>query len=121
MVAAIESYKDLIVWQKARQLSKGLYEITASFPPHELYGMTSQIRRAAISIIANLAEGSVRSTRKDFCHFVVIAYGSATELEALLLLACDLNHLKPDAHAKLAADLKEILKMLNALRASLKD
>lgn len=69
-------YKDLVVWQKAMNLSVEVYALTAQFPKEELYGLTSQMRRAAISIPSNIAEGSKRGTQKDFKYFLTIAFGS---------------------------------------------
>ena len=77
----IESYKDLVVWQKATQLAIGVYEVTEHFPKAEIYGLTAQMRRSAVSIPSNIAEGSRRSTRKDFRNFLLNAFGSGAELE----------------------------------------
>jgi len=80
------SYRDFIGWQKAMQLSVQVYELTRGFPREELYGMTSQLRRASISIVSNIAEGHGRGTRPQLAHFLSIARGSAFEVEAQLLL-----------------------------------
>lgn len=82
----IQSYKDLIVWQKAMTAAKDVYTLTASLPKAELYGLTSQIRRAAVSIPSNIAEGHKRGTRKDYRQFLRIALGSSAELETQLEL-----------------------------------
>jgi len=82
MEDGIHSYKDLIVWQRATGLAVLIYEITEMFPNNELYGLVSQMRRCAISIISNIAEGRRRGSRKDFHQFLTIAYGSGAELEA---------------------------------------
>ncbi len=82
-----KSFKDLIVWQKSLELTEEIYRVTAKLPREELYGLTSQMRRAAVSIASNIAEGRMRSTAKDFSQFLRIAYGSAAELETQLLLA----------------------------------
>lgn len=86
----IQSFKDLIVWQKSMKLVKEIYMITSHFPVAEMYGLTSQMRRAAIAIPSNIAEGKKRGTRKDFIQFLRIASGSATELETQILIAQDL-------------------------------
>ena len=83
----IESYKDLIVCQKSMQLVAGIYELTAKFPQSEIYGLTSQMKRCSISIPSNIAEGRRRGTKKDFCHFVIIAFGSGSELETQIEIA----------------------------------
>ncbi|MCR4256281.1 MAG: four helix bundle protein [Candidatus Uhrbacteria bacterium] len=110
-----ESFRNLMVWQKAIESSKRIYRITQSFPKEEVYGMTSQIRRASVSIAANIAEGSQRSTSKDFANFLRIADGSAAELETMFLIAKDLF---PESTAMLETELdnlKEIQKMLGSL------
>ncbi len=86
----IKSHKDLIVWQRAIELTKAIYAITGSFPAQELYGLISQMRRAAISIASNVAEGRSRGTRKDFIQFLRIALGSTAELETQIVIAKDL-------------------------------
>lgn len=85
MTPTMGDFKDLRVWAMSRQLAASIYELTRNFPRSELYGLTSQMRRAAISIGANLAEGSGRHGDKELRRFVDIARGSATELEALLI------------------------------------
>ena len=79
--ASIRSYRDLVVWQKAIQLAKGVYDLTACFPRAEAYGLTAQMRRAVVSIPANIAEGHARGTTKDYLRFLGIAMGSLRELE----------------------------------------
>ncbi len=86
----IESFKQLIVWQKSIELVKVVYGITKKFPTAELYGITSQMRRAAISIPSNIAEGKKRKTKKDFVQFLRIADGSAAELETQIIISKDL-------------------------------
>jgi four helix bundle protein len=88
---AIESYRDLKVWQEGMSLAKASYLLTRAFPTEELFGMTSQIRRAAASIPANVAEGYRRDSTGDYVHFLRIAQGSLKELETHLLLACDVG------------------------------
>jgi four helix bundle protein len=117
----LENYKELAVWQKARDLVKAVYQSTAAFPREELYGLTSQIRRAAVSIPANIAEGYARNSRKEYVQFVSISYGSASELETLIILAQDLGYLKFELYEGLMSDLKTVLRMLNKLRESLKN
>src|SRR3989338_6281777 len=91
---SIHSHKDLIVWQKGIDLSKKIYILTEKFPREEIYGITSQMRRAAISIPSNIAEGRSRGTRKDFVQFLRIAIGSASELETQIEIAKNLPQTK---------------------------
>jgi len=110
----INSYRDLTVWQKAIDLVIELYRITKKFPAEERYGLTSQMRRAVVSIASNIAEGKARGTRKDYRRFLINAYGSGAELETQIEIAkrlclCEENF-------KTADDLlAEIMKMLNVL------
>ena len=86
----INSYKDLIVWQKGYELVKQVYKISSKLPKEEVFALQSQMRRSAVSIVSNIAEGNSRKTRKDYCHFLNIAYGSTSELETQLFLCKDL-------------------------------
>ena len=116
----VKGYQDLIVWQKSKALTKRLYVLTATFPASELYGITNQIRRASISIAANLAEGYGRKSRPEFAQFVTIATGSATELECLIILSEELNFLKSKEAAEIKTSIGEILRMLQKLRQTLR-
>jgi four helix bundle protein len=91
----MHNFKELKVWQISRLLVREVYELTARFPSEEKYGLISQIRRCAVSIPANIAEGSGRNSDKDFAHFLNISFGSAYELETLLTLSTDLKQLEP--------------------------
>src|SRR5262245_42805232 len=84
---AVHSHKELIVWQKAMDLVLLVYTITDNFPKREQYALSAQMRRAAVSIPSNIAEGRGRSTKKDFIHFIRIAYGSTSELETQILIS----------------------------------
>ncbi|MGA8342354.1 MAG: four helix bundle protein, partial [Candidatus Sulfotelmatobacter sp.] len=95
------SYRELLVWQKAKTLSVEIYRTTEQFPRAETYGLTSQLRRAAVSVPSNIAEGQGRLTRGEFLHFLGQARGSLLELDTQLAIALDLNYLKPDAHEKM--------------------
>ncbi|MGA2984386.1 MAG: four helix bundle protein [Terriglobia bacterium] len=90
----MQDFKKLKVWEKGHQLTLTVYKLTARFPKEELYGLTSQMRRAAASIVCNIAEGCGRTGGADFARFLQMATGSASELEYQLLLARDLNFLK---------------------------
>jgi len=114
----IRTYRDLIVWQKAMDLVVSTYELTGSLPRAEQFGVTAQMRRAAISIVANLAEGSGR-TKKEFLHFVVIARGSQKELEALTEVCLRLGYFS-QARAQMSMGLQdEVARMLWTLRTKL--
>ena len=111
----MSTYKELIVWKKSYSLVLLIYKITKKFPKDESYGLTSQIRRASISLPSNIAEGSKRGTRKDFCQFLRVAQGSGAELETQLLLAQDLNYIGNKEYSETNLLLNEIMKMLTGL------
>lgn len=111
----MSSFRDLIVWQKGYKLSLLIYSLTKTFPKEELFGMTSQIRRCAISIPSNIAEGHARKSKKEFAQFLYIAFGSGAELETQLQLSFDLNYIKESDYRKTLSLLLEVMKMLNTL------
>ena len=115
----MQSYKDLIVWQKAITLVKSVYELTEHFPKAELFGMTSQMRRSAVSIASNIAEGSRRGTRKDFRQFILMAYGSGAELETHIEIVKQLPFGKKLSTSAIESLLSEVMRMLNALERKL--
>ena len=117
----MRNYRELKVWQRAHQLTLDLYKITHSFPQYEQYGLTSQVRRAASSVGANLAEGCGRRGDAEFARFVLIAMGSASELDYHLLLARDLAFLQLKDYERLAAELAEIRRMLTSLLLKVKE
>ena len=108
----IKSYKDLIVWQKGYQLTKLIYKITSKLPNSEIFALQSQMRRASVSIVSNIAEGSSRKTKKDYCHFLHLSYGSVSELETQLFLCRDLYNIEISECLSL---LTEISKMLHVI------
>ncbi len=108
------SYKDLIVWQKSKQLVKETYLLTAQFPVNEKFGITSQFNRAAISIPLNIAEGYRRRGYKDRKQFFTIAFGSGSELEALIDICKGLSEFQKFNFSKIEDLLNEALKMLNS-------
>lgn len=112
---AIESYKDLIVWQKSMELVVAVYDLTGKFPKSEMYGLTSQMRRAVISIPSNIAEGRRRSSRRDFRSFLLNAFGSGSELETQVEIAKRLEFGKELDYSKVDNLLDEIMKMLNTI------
>ena len=111
----MRDFKDLQVWRKAHRLTLNVYRATESFPRSELFGLTSQTRRAASSIEANLAEGCGRRTQGEFAKFVQIALGSNCEVECHILLARDLSLLTDESYRRLLSQVEEVRRMLNAL------
>jgi four helix bundle protein len=118
--AKIRDYKDLIVWQKSRELVKLVYALAATWPAAEKFGLMTQTQRAAISVPANIAEGHLRSSRKEFLQFLSIAAGSVAELETLLLLSVDVNYTQEKDCQKIFQLILEIRRMLFVLRKKLK-
>lgn len=108
----MRDFKKIQAWERAHRLTLRLYEITSAFPQEERYGLTSQIRRAAASIPANIAEGRGRNTQLELARFVHIASGSASELEYHLLLARDLGYIDTNIHTQLELAVGEIKRML---------
>lgn len=109
------SYKDLIVWQRSMELVIAVYELTEQFPQEEIYGLTSQMRRSAVSIPSNIAEGRFRGTKKDYLQFLRISYGSGAELETQIEIAKRLPNLKNLDYLKVDILLEEVMKMLNVM------
>jgi four helix bundle protein len=116
----MKDFEKLKVWQKAHHLTLSIYKITQKFPKEELYGLTSQIRRASCSISANVAEGCGRKGDADFARFLQIAMGSASELEYHLLLASDLKLLDSQIFSVLTSDTSEVKRMLSSFIKKLK-
>ena len=114
------SYRDLLVWQRAKQLAVEVYRATESFPRSETYGITSQIRRAAVSVPSNIAEGQGRLSRGEFAQFLGNARGSLLELETQLEIAGDLSYLSQATQMQLQQHAYEVLGLLNRLLASLR-
>jgi four helix bundle protein len=108
-------FKELVVWQRAHQMTLDVYDATRAFPKDELYGLTSQLRRSVASIGANIAEGSGRRSNNEICRFLQIARGSASEAEYHLLLARDLKFLKEEDFRQLSREADEVQRMLTAL------
>jgi len=117
--AKIKSHRDLIVWQKSMDLVVLVYKATEGFPRHELYGLTSQIRRAASSVPANIAEGQGRRSKTEFRQFLGNARGSLLELDTHLELALRLNYLTPTQYGRINEQLVEVSRILNGLMRSL--
>ena len=120
-MSAVSDFTGLRVWEKAHNLALDVYQISAKLPKSESYGLQTQMRRAAVSIPTNLAEGSGRSTNRDFARFVSNAIGSASELDYHLLLALDLGYIDQDSAELAKTKVAEIRRMLSALRRNLLD
>jgi four helix bundle protein len=120
-MATITSYKELVVWQKAMTLTERCYGLTDGFPNEERYGLTAQIRRSAVSIPSNLAEGHNRRSRQAFANHVSIALGSQAELETQLLLAVRLRFVSESVAAPVVDLASEVGRMLHGLIGSLED
>ena len=116
-----EKYRDLLVWQRAMELVKEIYRVTKSFPKEEVYGLTAQIRRAAIAVPSNIAEGKGRYSTADVNHFLVQARGSLYELETQVLIATDLKYLSEAESKKLLDSSDEVARLLNGLIRSLRE
>lgn len=117
----IHSYKDLIVWQKSMELVVEVYKLTIDFPKDELYGLISQMKRCAISIPSNIAEGRRRGSKKDYRQFLIIAYGSGAELETQIEIAKRLPFSKNLDCNKTSQLLNEVMRMLNKMILNLKN
>jgi four helix bundle protein len=111
----MSNFQQLDVWQKARVLARDTYRETRSFPREELFGLTQQMRRAAISIISNIAEGKGRFTRGEYRSFLIIARGSVFELEAQLIVATDLEFIAANQAEPLVERAREIARMINGI------
>lgn len=117
---AIRSYRDLRVWEHGLSLVEDVYRASAGFPRAEVFGLQSQIRRAAVSIPSNIAEGHARESTREFLRFLSIAMGSAAELQTHLEVAKRLGYLEAARAEKLAFDAGEVTKMLHGLRGGLR-
>lgn len=116
----IKNFKDLIVWQKAMELAEEVYQLVKKLPKEELFALSDQMRRAAISIPSNISEGQGRNSVKEYIRFLAIAKGSKAELETQLLLCVKINYLEESEIETAINLINEIGKMLNTLQKSLK-
>ena len=114
-----QGYQDLVVWQKAMELVTAIYGVTRNWPHEEQYGLTSQVRRAAVAVPSNLAEGHGRSGRREFAHHVSIAYGSLCELETQLLIAERLDYSDVETTESLMNRIADVRRLTNGLLRSL--
>lgn len=109
------SFENLDVWQLSRRLVEKVYRLTKGFPSEELYGLTSQLKRAVISVASNIAEGSARKNKRDQGHFYQTAYSSLMEVACQLIIAVDLKILEEDEHQVIKQEIKELSNKINAL------
>ncbi len=117
----MKTFRDLIVWQNAIAFVTNVYKVTIRFPQAELYGLSSQLRRAVVSISSNIAEGSKRGSKKEFMHFLRIAQGSGAEIETQLTIAKNLDYISEKQFVELFSELESIMKMLTKLINSNKE
>ena len=110
-----DSYRDLIAWQKAMALARSVYAVSASWPPEERFGLTSQVRRAAVSVPANIAEGSGRSGSREFRHGLSMAHGSLCELETQMLIGIDLGLCEPGSGKQVMDQAAEVGRIIRGL------
>ncbi len=110
-IIRMHNLKELKIWNKAIDLSVGVYQSTANFPKEEMYGLTSQIRRSAVSIPSNISEGAGRNSKNEFIHFLGIANGSSYELQTQLIISNKLNLIKDETLQPLLREIDEIQKM----------
>ncbi|MFY7728959.1 MAG: four helix bundle protein [Flavobacterium sp.] len=111
----MKNYKNFQVWQKSHQLTLDVYKVVRNFPKEEMFGLTSQMKRASSSIPMNIAEGCGRNSDRDFARFLIISFGSANELEYQIILSIDLNFISFEQGQILLIQIEEIKKMLNGL------
>lgn len=115
----VKHYSELIAWQKAMDVVVGVYSLTEQFPQREVYGLSSQLRRAAVSVPSNIAEGQGRATTRDFVHFLHIARGSMQEVETQVILAGRLGFIDEHVVCKTLATTNEVLRILHGLIGAL--
>jgi four helix bundle protein len=115
------SFRDLRVWREAMKLTTEIYKTTSDFPRHELYGLSQQIRRAAVSVPSNIAEGKGHRSNKEFVHFLLHARGSLLELQTQLLIAEELQYLRKEDSARLLALAEGVGRALSGLINSLRE
>ena len=114
-----KSFKELVVWQRSMQLANKVYDVALTFPKEEMFGLTSQMRRSAVSVSSNIAEGCQRAGKKEFIQFLFIARGSLAELETQIILAADRKYIAMQDFEKLSLYMDEVSRMLMGLIKSL--
>jgi len=118
---AVRSFRDLIVWQRGITLAESIYRLTRDFPKDETYGMSSQLRRAAVSISSNIAEGHERDSTKEYLHHLSYALGSIAEVQTLLVIASRLNYLTEDTMKSLLGECDEMERMIHSIKKKLRN
>lgn len=116
----MKNFKELLIWQRSHQLVLNIYSITKSFPKDELFGLTSQMRRSSASIPTNIAEGCGRNSDAEMNRFLIVAQGSAAELEYQIILSKDLSYISTEIFDTLSLELTEIRKMINTFSQKIK-
>jgi four helix bundle protein len=115
----VQSYRGLLAWQKAVEMVKSVYQATKQFPKDEMYGLTSQLRRAVVSVPSNIAEGQGRNSTKEFLHHLSIAYGSLMEVETQLIISGELDYITKNEVSQLLNKTAEVGRLINGLSKSL--
>ena len=115
------SFRDLIVWQRAMELTTEIYRLTEGFPKAEVYGLASQMRRAAVSVPSNIAEGAGRGSKREFCRFLDVARGSICEVQTQLIIAGNLRFAPPERLSEVELIANEVGRMLNGLLHSVEE
>ncbi len=116
----MHNFRELKIWQEAIKITKLTYQLTKLFPPSEMYGLTSQMNRAAVSIPSNIAEGAGRNSNKEFTQFLNITMGSCFELETQIIIAFELSYIKKEDLEKFIINLNQLEKMINSLISTLR-
>ncbi len=116
----MHNFKELLIWQKGIKLATEVYKATTGFPKEEMYGISSQIKRCAVSVSSNIAEGAGRNSEKEFLHFLSISYGSLYELETQLIIAQNINFITTDKLESIVAQITELQKMIYKFQQKLK-
>ena len=116
----METHKDLRVWQQSIEMVTSIYKITKAFPKDEIFGLVSQMHRAAVSVPSNIAEGYARGTDKEKLHFLRISSGSLSEIETQLILSLNLGYIGQETYNELSEQITSVWKQLNALISSIK-
>ena len=111
----VRNYSDLVAWQKSMDLVVQIYKVTACFPKEETYSLTSQLRRAAVSVPSNIAEGQGRRSNRDFCRFLSISHGSLRELETQLMIAERLSYINAETNSRILDSAAEVGRLINGL------
>jgi four helix bundle protein len=114
-----QSFRELIAWQRSMELVTEIYRVTETFPRNEIYGLTAQLRRAAVSIASNIAEGQARHSHREFMHFLSTSRGSSAEVQTQLLIAKNLSYIDTDKTENLVEHTSNVCRLINALYSSI--